>query len=582
MDIFNILNMVCGLALFLFGMSYMGEGLETCAGSRLQEILMKLTSSPIKGFFLGFLVTAIIQSSSATTVMVVGFVNSGLMTLQQAVGLIMGANVGTTVTAWLISLTSIDGASFFIKLLKPDSWMPILAIIGVYFMCFEKTGKRKGVASILLGFSILMVGMDIMSGAVEGLKDMPEFTQAFIAFSNPILGILVGTILTAIIQSSSASVGILQALSTTGVVTYATAIPIILGMNIGTTITAILSAMNTNRDARRAAMIHFYINVLSTIIFIVPYSVIRYVFSVSFLDIAVNPFTIAVFNTIYKLGCALILLPFTQFLVKLACLTVPDKKGEKEVKPLLDDRLLTTPAVALAQAQRLTVETALMAQESFNMAVGLLEKWDDKVAAQVRALEKTIDKHEDALGTYLVKLSNLNLTEAENRELTIMLHSISDFERISDHAVGIIISTENANQKSNVLSDNARRELVRMSEAVSEALSLCIASFSTKNLEAARRIEPLEEVVDRMSDMLKAHHIDRLRAGKCSVESGFVFTDLISNISRVSDHCSNVAACLIELAHNTYDTHKYVHSVHHSGDSDYVADCNYFFDKYAL
>lgn len=583
MDIFDLLNLVCGLALFLFGMSYMGDGLETCAGSRLQEILMRLTSSPVKGFFLGFVVTAIIQSSSATTVMVVGFVNSGLMTLQQAVGLIMGANVGTTVTAWLISLTSIDGASFFIQLLKPDSWMPILAIIGVYFMCFDKSGKRKGVAAILLGFSILMVGMDIMSSSVEGLKDVPEFTQAFTLFSNPLLGILVGAVLTAIIQSSSASLGILQALSTTGIITFETAIPIILGMNIGTTVTALLSSVNTNRDARRAAFVHLYINILSTVIFMVPYSVIRYTVGMPVLSGTVGPLSIAIFNTIFKLGCAIILLPFTNGLVKLACLTVPDgKSGEAEEQSLLDDRLMTTPAVALAQAQRLTVDTALMAQESFNQAVTLLEHWDDKVAEKVREMEKTIDKYEDALGTYLVKLSNLTLTEGENRSLTIMLHSISDFERISDHAVGILISAHSATQKHNVLSDSAKQELKQMAKAVSEALSLCIASFSTKNLDAARRVEPLEEVVDRLAEHLRTHHIDRLRAGKCSVESGFIFTDLISNFRRVSDHCSNVAACIIELQNNTYDTHKYLHSVHHSGDASYVADYEYFLDKYSV
>ena len=584
MDIFSILNLVCGLALFLFGMSYMGDGLETCAGSRLQDILMRLTSSPVKGFFLGFLVTAIIQSSSATTVMVVGFVNSGLMTLQQSVGLILGANVGTTVTAWLISLTSIDGASFFIKLLKPDAWMPILAIIGVYLLSFDKSGKHKGIAAILLGFSILMVGMDIMSGAVEGLKEVPEFREAFILFSNPILGVLVGTVLTGIIQSSSASVGILQALSMTGMVTFGTAIPIILGMNIGTTVTAMLSAVNTNRDARRAACVHFYFNVISTVVFMIPFYLINsFIGGFPFLAEAVSPLSIAIFNTIYKFVCAFAAIPFTKGLVKLACLTIRDKKGEaEEKKTLLDERFLTTPAVALAQAQRLTVDTALLAQDCFNQSITLLEQWDDKVAAEVREKEKTIDHYEDVLGTYLVKLSSLSLTEAENRELTIMLHSISDFERISDHAVGIVISAHAAAQKNSALSDNAKTELRQMATAVSEALSLCIASFSTKNLDAARRVEPLEEVVDRIADKLRAHHIDRLRAGRCSVDSGFVFTDLISNFRRVSDHCSNVAACVIELQNNTYDTHKYLHSVHHSGDASYVADYEYFLEKYSM
>ena len=581
MDLFDLLNFICGLALFLFGMSYMGDGLESCAGGRLQSILEKLTSSPWKGFLLGFVVTAIIQSSSATTVMVVGFVNSGVMTLHQAIGLIMGANVGTTVTAWLISLTSIRGAGFFIQLLKPDSWMPLLAFAGVYFMCFEKSGKRKNLAAILLGFSILMVGMDIMSSSVEGLKEVPEFSRAFTLFSNPILGILVGTVLTAIMQSSSASVGVLQALSMTGMISFSSAIPIIIGQNIGTTVTAMISSVNANRDAKRAAFVHLYINIIGAVLFMVPYEILQYTVGIPFLQDPVSPLTIAVIHTSYKLGCAIILLPFTGALERLACFTVRGGKV-KEEKPLLDDRLMTTPAVALAQAQRLTVETALMAQDSFNEAVRLLDHWDDKAADHVRLLESTIDKHEDILGTYLVKLSGLGLTDTENRELSIMLHTISDFERISDHAVGILLSVQAAQQKSNAISDSAKGELKLMANAVSEALSLCIASFSTNNPEAARRVEPLEEVVDDMADQLKNHHIDRLRAGQCSVESGFIFTDLISNFSRVSDHCSNIAACIVEMQHNSYDTHKYVHSVHHSGDAEYLSDYDYFSEKYAL
>lgn len=580
MDLFDLLNFICGLALFLFGMTYMGDGLESCAGGRLQAILEKLTSSPAKGFLLGLVVTAIIQSSSATSVMVVGFVNSGIMTLQQAIGLIMGANVGTTVTAWLVSLTSIDGAGLAIQLLKPNSWVPLLALAGVYFLNFEKSGRRKNVAAVLLGFAILMVGMDTMSSAVTGLKDVPAFTNLFVLFSNPIVGMLVGCVLTAIMQSSSASVGVLQALSMTGGITLGAAIPLILGMNIGASVPIMLSALNANKEARRTSFVYLYFNVISMILFMIVFCIVQFVFDLSILAAPVNPVGIAIFHTCYKLVFAGILLPFTRLLEKLVCATVRDSKVEE--KPLLDDRLMTTPAVALAQAQRLTVETALMAQDSFNEAVSLLDRWDDKVADHVRLLENTIDKHEDILGTYLVKLSGLSLTATENQELSIMLHTISDFERISDHAVGVLISVQAADQKSNSISTNAKKELKLMANAVSEALGLCIAAFSTNNPEAARRVEPLEEVVDDMATVLKDHHIDRLRAGECSVESGFIFTDLISNFSRVSDHCSNIAACIVEMEHNSYRTHRYVHNAHHSGDLDYTSDYEYFSHKYAL
>lgn len=580
MDLFDLLDFICGLALFLFGMSYMGDGLESCAGGRLQSILEKLTSSPAKGFFLGLVVTAIIQSSSATSVMVVGFVNSGIMTLQQAIGLIMGANVGTTVTAWLISLTSIEGAGFAVQLLKPSSWVPLLALVGIYFLKFEKSGRRKNVAAVLLGFAILMVGMNSMSAAVSVLKEDPAFTELFVLFSNPMVGMLVGLVLTAIMQSSSASVGVLQALSMTGSITLGAAIPLILGINIGASVPIMISALSANKEAKRTSFVYLYFNVISMILFMIVFYIAQFTIGLPILAEPVNPVGIAIFHTSYKLIFALLMLPFTGLLEKLVCFTVRDSKIKE--KPLLDDRLMTTPAVALAQAQRLTVETALMAQDSFNEAVSLLDRWDDKVADHVRQLESTIDKHEDILGTYLVKLSGLGLTDTENQELSIMLHTISDFERISDHAVGILLSVQASQQKSNAISDSAKGELKLMANAVSEALSLCIASFSTNNPEAARRVEPLEEVVDDMADRLKDHHIDRLRAGQCSVESGFIFTDLISNFSRVSDHCSNIAACIVEMQHNSYDTHKYVHSVHHSGDVEYLSDYDYFSEKYAL
>ena len=582
MDLFDFLNFVCGLAMFLFGMFHMGDGLESCAGGRLQSILEKLTANPVKGFFLGFLVTALIQSSSATTVMVVGFVNSGVMTLHQAVGLIMGANVGTTVTAWLISLTSIDGAAFVLQLLKPASWIPILALIGIYFMRFESTGRKKNVAAILLGFTVLMVGMETMSSSVEGLKDVPQFSQAFTLFSNPLMGILAGLAVTAVMQSSSASVGVLQALSVTGSITFESAIPIIIGQNIGAVVPALISSLNANTDARRASAIHLYINLIGAVLFMVPYYIIRYTVGIPFLTDAVNPVTIAIIHSGYKLGCAVILLPFSKALERLTYATVPDKSSAKEEPPLLDERLMNTPAVALAQAKRLTEDTAFMAREAFDKAAALIVHWDAKEAEKVRNLENAIDRHEDALGTYLVKLSGLGLSVRESRNLSIMLHTISDFERISDHAVDIVISAQEASQKANVFSEGAKHELKLMSSAVSEALSLAIAAFSNNDPDAARQVEPLVEVVDNMGSVLRAHHIDRLRAGRCSVESGFLFTDLVSGLSRVADHSSNIAACIVEMQHSSFDTHQYVHTLHHSSDGEYVANYERFSSKYAL
>ncbi len=581
MDLFDFLNFVCGLAFFLFGMFYMGDGLESCAGGRLQSILEKLTASPVKGFLMGFLVTGIIQSSSATTVMVVGFVNSGVMTLHQAVGLIMGANVGTTVTAWLVSLASIDGAAFFFQLLKPASWIPVLALLGVYFMRFESSGRRKNVAAILLGFSVLMVGMNTMSSSVEGLKDVPRFSQVFTLFSNPVMGILVGTAVTAVMQSSSASVGVLQALSVTGSITFESAIPLIIGMNIGAVVPTLISAMNASADARRASAVHLYINLIGAALFMLPYTVLQHTVELPFLADAVNPVSIALVHSGYKLGCALVLLPFTGALERLTQATVKEKRGAKARQPLLDERLMNTPAVALAQAKRLTELTALMSQQAFQKAVGLLDRWDAKEAEQVRKLEDTIDKHEDVLGTYLVKLSALGLTVRESRDLSTMLHTISDFERISDHAVDILLSVQTANQKGNAFSEGALQELRLMSTAVSEALDLSIAAFSTNNPEAARQVEPLVEVVDGMGATLRDHHIDRLRAGRCSVETGFLFTDLVNNMGRVADHCSNIAACIVEMQHSSYDTHSYVRSMHRS-DGAYAADFERFSQKYAL
>ena len=580
MDIFDLLNFFLGLAMFLFGMHYMGEGLESCAGGRLQHVLEKLTASPIKGFTLGLFVTAVIQSSSATSVMVVGFVNSAVMTLKQAIPLIIGANVGTTVTGWLVSLTSISGAGLVIQLLKPSSWVPILAMAGAYFLVMDKSGRHKDLAAVLLGFAVLMVGMDGMSGSVSGLKDIPAFVRLLEVFSNPILGVLVGLALTAVMQSSSASIGVLQALSMTGSITMGEAIPMVLGMNIGASVPILLSAAGAGKEARRTSYVYLVFNIINMAVFMLLYAAASLFFSLPFMEISANPVRIALFHTAYKLVFGVAMLPFSGVLEKLVCLFVKDDTKQKQ--PLLDDRLMTTPAIALAQALRVTTDTALLCQNAYETAVSLLDKWDDKKAQLVRDLENEVDEREDELGSYLVKLSALNLSETENRQLSTILHTISDFERISDHAVGILISIRASMDSANSLSSGAKTELKRMAAAVSEALSLSIASFSTNNVEAARRVEPLEEVVDAMGEELKDHHIDRLKAGSCSVESGFIFTDLISNLSRVSDHCSNIAACVAEMQKGTFDTHKYVHRLHHSGDRSYSADYDYFSHKYSL
>ncbi len=581
MDLFDFLNFLCGLALFLFGMFTMGDGLESCAGGQLRSILERLTASPVRGFFLGFLVTALVQSSSATTVMVVGFVNSGVMSLHQAVGLIMGANVGTTVTAWLISLTSIDGAAFFFRLLKPASWIPLLALAGVYFLRFERSGRKKGLAAVLLGFTVLMVGMDTMSASVTGLRDVPAFSQVFTLFSHPLAGILVGAAVTAVMQSSSASVGVLQALSVTGGIRAESAIPLILGMNIGAVVPALLSAIGAQTGARRAAAVHLYINLIGAALFLIPYELLRRTVGLPFLTQTVNPVGIALIHSGYKLGCALVLLPFCGALERLAVYTVRDRTGSAAEAPLLDERLMTTPAVALSQARLLTEETAFMAQEAFEKALSLLDRWDSKAAGRVRELEAAVDRREDALGTYLVRLSGLGLSVRESQELSTMLHTISDFERISDHAVDILLCLQEAGQRGIRFSDGARQELRLMARAVTEALGLTIASFRSGSADTARQVEPLDEVVERMGRALRDHHIDRLWAGRCSVETGVLFTDLVTCLGRVSAHCSNIAACVVEMRHSSYDPHRYVRELH-SSDPDYAASFQRFSAKYGL
>ena len=558
MDLFDVLALMGGLALFLFGMTIMGQGLERSAGSRLKTILEKLTSNPLKGVLLGLGVTAVIQSSSATTVMVVGFVNSGVMSLRQAIGIIMGANVGTTVTSWLLSLNAIEGDGIFMRLLQPTSFSPILALIGVFLYMSGKNSKKKDIGTILLGFAVLMTGMDAMSDAVSGLRDVPEFANILTMFSNPILGVLAGAVLTAIIQSSSASVGILQALSSTGTVAYSSAIPIILGQNIGTCVTAMLSSVGTNRNARRAAAVHLYFNIIGTTIFLCLFYLLNALIRFPFYSLPIDELGIAQVHTVFNITCTVVMLPLSRALEKLACLTIRDEPGKQDQFQLLDERLMVTPSIAIRQCKILAMDMTALARESVTKAMECVSAFSEEKAALVAENEQMTDVYEDRLGTYLVKLSSQRLSAEDSHEISKLLHSISDIERISDHALSIAITARTVAQKQMQLSQQAQAELDVITAAVHEVLSLTEQVFDADDAVLAQRVEPLEQVVDYLSDSLRSRHVQRLQEGACSVDQGLVFTDLLSDYRRISDHCSNIAAAVIELQHNTYDTHQYL------------------------
>ena len=558
MDLFDVLALMGGLALFLFGMTIMGQGLERSAGSRLKTILEKLTSNPLKGVLLGLGVTAVIQSSSATTVMVVGFVNSGVMSLRQAIGIIMGANVGTTVTSWLLSLNAIEGDGIFMRLLQPTSFSPILALIGVFLYMSGKNSKKKDIGTILLGFAVLMTGMDAMSDAVSGLRDVPEFANILTMFSNPILGVLAGAVLTAIIQSSSASVGILQALSSTGTVAYSSAIPIILGQNIGTCVTAMLSSVGTNRNARRAAAVHLYFNIIGTTIFLCLFYLLNALIRFPFYSLPIDELGIAQVHTVFNITCTVVMLPLSRALEKLACLTIRDEPGKQDQFQLLDERLMVTPSIAIRQCKILAMDMTALARESVTKAMECVSAFSEEKAALVAENEQMTDVYEDRLGTYLVKLSSQRLSAEDSHEISKLLHSISDIERISDHALSIAITARTVAQKQMQLSQQAQAELDVITAAVHEVLSLTEQVFDADDAVLAQRVEPLEQVVDYLSDSLRSRHVQRLQEGACSVDQGLVFTDLLSDYRRISDHCSNIAAAVIELQHNAYDTHQYL------------------------
>ncbi len=585
MDIFGVLNMICGLALFLYGMHTMGEGLKRTSGGKLEGILEKLTKNTILGVLLGALVTAVIQSSSATTVMVVGFVNSGIMKLSQAAGVIMGANVGTTVTSWILSLTGLEGGSVLVKLFKPSSFTPIMAIIGVAFIMFSKKEKKQSIGQILVGFTVLMCGMDMMSNAVKPLANVPEFTNILLMFTNPILGMIAGMVLTAVIQSSSASVGILQALCVTGAVKYSAALPIIMGQNIGTCVTALLSSIGATKNARRAALIHLYFNLIGTILFMVVFYAVNMVFPFAFLAESANAAGIAVIHTAFNLAATLALLPFNQLLVKLATLTIRDDEEEEHSDDfqLLDERFLTTPAFAVEQCRVIAQRMAQLTLEAIHGAIDLINgAYSEEAAERIGALEDKIDHYEDKLGTYLVKLSHQKLSREDSHTVAMLLHSISDFERISDHAASVMKSAKEMNEKKLNFSDAARAEIAVFGAAVRDIVGRTVECFETGDMTLAQTVEPLESAIDSINNKVKRHHIDRLRRGECTIELGFILQDVSTSFERVSDHCSNIAVYQIQVPADELDAHEYTQNMRTAHAEEFARARAAYKEKYAL
>ena len=578
MYILKLISLLGGLALFLFGMDVMGKALERQAGGKLQTILAKMSSNVFKGFFLGLAVTAVIQSSSATTVMVVGFVNSGIMALKQAVGVIMGANVGTTVTAWILSLTALEGESLLVQIFKPTTLAPLLGIVGIVLYMFTKSEKKQGIGTILLGFMALMTGMSLMSDSMAFLENEKWFADLMVSFTNPILAIVVGAVLTGVIQSSSASVGILQSLCSTGLVTGGVALPIILGQNIGTCVTALISTIGANRNARRAAMVHLYFNLLGVIIFAAIFYGVGAFIPWGFLTETMSEVNIAIIHTTFNVITTIIMLPLHGVLEKLATLSVPEDK-EPESTALLDQRLIATPAVAIQRAQEIAADMAQTASQALDGAIGLLEKFDSKGLESVKALENKTDEYEDALGTYLVQLTGTKLSVHDNRQLNILLYTISDVERIADHAVSIGKAGEEIYKKDIAFSDAAKKELKVLSEAVQAAVKSTVAAYCGGDLENARRVEPQEQVVDSLVKEIKSRHVRRLRNGQCKVEYGFVLEDLLTSFERVADHCSNIAVEMLQVSEGKLEAHEYLTALK-AGELTESAKFDERFEKY--
>ena len=580
MDLFQLLNLIGGLSLFLFGMNVMGQALERRAGSRLRTLLEKMTTNKFAGLLTGLVVTAVIQSSSATTVMVVGFVNSGLMTLRQAIHMIMGANIGTTVTSWILSLAGISSSNFFIRLLKPSSFTPILALIGIIKYMFCKDDRKKDTGLILLGFATLMYGMESMSAAVSGLGQVPAFRQMFLMFQNPLLGVLAGAALTAIIQSSSASVGILQALAATGQVTYGAAMPIIMGQNIGTCITAILSGIGANKNAKRAALVHLSFNVIGTVVWLGIFCLVKWLFAPALLNESASLMGIAVAHSLFNILCTVLMLPLSNLLEKLVCTLVPDSR-QPESASELDERLLTTPPVALERCKKVAADMANCSVNALEQGIAALTNYTPELAKQIRTAEDQTDHYEDILGTYLVKLSTRRISAADSNEAARLLKIIGDFERIADHAVNLVQSAEELRSKKMNLSAKAMEELSVLTKAVDEILNLSLNAFLKDDYSAAGMVEPLEQVIDGLKEQLRTDHILRLQREECSIEAGFVWSDLLTDLERVSDHCSNIAGCVMDMHEGKLNLHESLRAV--KEDREKFADrYEMYREKYTL
>ena len=578
MDIFDVLSLVGGLSLFLFGMNVMGQALERRAGGKLRSLLGRLTTHKAAGLLTGLGITAVIQSSSATTVMVVGFVNSGLMTLKQAINVIMGANVGTTVTAWILSLAGIDSGNLFINLLKPSSFTPVLALVGIIFYMFCKNDKKKDTGMILLGFATLMFGMETMSGAVSGLRDVPAFQSLFVMFQNPLLGVLAGAVLTAIIQSSSASVGILQALAVTGQVSYGAAIPIIMGQNIGTCVTAMISSVGANKNAKRAAMVHLSFNIIGTAVWLTVFCIIKAILAPAILTESASLLGIAVTHSIFNVLCTILMLPLAGFLEKLVNWLVPDAQ-KPEIQTELDDRLLTTPPIALKRCREVAADMAETAVSALKDSLASLRRYSPDLAASIREKEERTDHYEDLLGTYLVKLSAKQISEADSAEAAKLLKMIGDFERISDHAVNLLESAEELENKGLTFTAPAVSELETISSAVNEILDLSLTALLADDLKVASMVEPLEQVIDALKEQMRTRHILRLQQGLCSIDAGFVWADLLTNLERTSDHCSNIAGCVIDMAQRNMNIHETLRSTKNDSE-DFRQKYKAFAGKY--
>ena len=590
MDIFGVLSLIGGLAIFLYGMDLLGEGLTGASGGKLEKILEKLTSNPLKAVLLGAGVTAVIQSSSATTVMVVGFVNSGIMKLSQAVGVIMGANIGTTITSWILSLTGIESSNIFISLLKPTSFSPVLAAVGIVFLMFLKKDSLKNPGKIMIGFALLMYGMDAMSSSVAPLAEVPQFASILTAFSNPVLGMLAGMLFTAIIQSSSASVGILQALCSTGILSYATALPIIMGQNIGTCVTALLSSIGATKNGKRAAIIHLYFNVIGTVTFMIVFYALNAVIHFSFLNLTAQEFGIAVIHTTFNIVTTAYLLPLRKVLEKLAYATIKLDDDEKRIMDsrsgnefaLLDDRFLEAPSLAVEHCKQVINKMADISRESLFISMSLIGGYDEEQALRVGELETRADKYEDALGTYIMKISTKNLKKEDSEMLKVMLHCIGDFERISDHACNLCDSARELQQKNMQFSPKAETELDILSSAVREAVDISFDAFKSNNKNEADKVEPLEELIDTLSVELKARHIRRLREGKCTIELGFAHSDILNNLERVADHCSNIAVDVIQSDQLEFDAHEYLDRIKNKDNQQFARDYKAYKEKYRL